>query len=169
MAAAVVLPSGLVLRLDDSKKLAASIRETLFAALRDGGAEIALGAASVQEIATLNILQASLLAMRRAVGRLRLPPDLALVDGNTDPGLGLPTRCIIGGDATEAAISAASIIAKVMRDRLMARLALRHPGYGWEQNAGYATEAHRAALERLGTTAHHRAGFGTVRRLRLNL
>ena len=130
---------------------------------------IAIAAASVREIGRINILQASLLAMRRAVARLPALPDLALVDGNQPPGLVCPTRCIVGGDALEPAISAASIVAKVMRDRLMARLAIRHPGYGWERNAGYGSAAHRDALHRLGITAHHRAGFGTVRQLRLGL
>ena len=106
--------------------------------------------------------------MRRALGRLA-PPDLALVDGNTDPRLGCPTRCIVGGDGSEKAISAASIVAKVVRDRLMARLAARYPGYAWERNAGYGSAAHRDALHRLGITAHHRAGFGTVRQLSLGV
>jgi ribonuclease HII len=173
LAAAVILPDPLppelAALLADSKTLSPQARETAYAALRASQAEIGVGAASVREIATLNILQASLLAMRRAFARLappdRAPPDLALVDGNTNPGLGCPTRCIIGGDATEKSISAASIIAKVLRDRLMARLAARHPGYGWEANAGYGTKTHLAALHRLGITPHHRAGFGTVRRI----
>ena len=172
LAAAVVLPdplpAGLRALLDDSKKLSAVARETAFAALCISGAEIAVGAASVREIGAINILQASLLAMRRALRRLPVP-DLALVDGKTDPRLGCPTRCIVGGDGSEAAISAASIVAKVLRDRLMARLAARHPGYGWDCNAGYGTALHRAALRSLGATAHHRAGFGTVRQIALGL
>ncbi|MCW3477004.1 ribonuclease HII [Limobrevibacterium gyesilva] len=177
VAAAVVLPlalpPALAGLLDDSKKLSPARREAAFAALQTarvaGLVEIGVGAASVAEIARINILQASLLAMRRAVGRLPALPDLALVDGNQSPGLACPARCIVGGDATEAAISAASIVAKVLRDRAMARLAGRHPGYGWEANAGYGTELHRAALRRLGATPHHRAGFGTVRRIALDL
>ncbi len=172
LAAAVVLPEplppALAVLLGDSKKLSATARETAFAALRAApGVEIGIGAASVSDIARINILQASLLAMRRAVARLPDAPDMALVDGNQAPGLACPTRCIVGGDASEPAISAASIIAKVVRDRLMARLAARYPGYGWEANAGYGTAVHRAALQRLGITAHHRAGFGTVRQLSL--
>jgi ribonuclease HII len=167
------LPAELAALLDDSKKLSAAARAIAYAALRASRAEIGIGAASVREIGTHNILQASLLAMRRALARLVLPdlalPDLVLVDGNTDPRLGCPTRCIIGGDGSEPAISAASIIAKVLRDRLMLRLAARYPGYGWEGNAGYGTVAHREALHRLGVTVHHRAGFGTVRQLSLRL
>ncbi len=170
LAAAVVLPDplphGLAALLHDSKKLSAAAREAAYAALHASGAEIGMGAASVEEIARINILQASLLAMRRALGRLAVP-DLALVDGNTDPRLGCPTRCIVGGDGSEPAISAASIVAKVLRDRLMARLAVRYPGYGWECNAGYGTATHRAALHQFGPSAHHRANFGTVRRLGL--
>jgi len=175
-AAAVVLPgrmpAGLAGLLDDSKKLSAAAREEAFAALFaaiPAGVEIAVAAASVAEIARLNILHASLLAMRRAVARLRHPPDMALIDGNKSPALACPSRCIIGGDALEPAISAASIVAKVLRDRLMARLDCRYPGYGWASNAGYPTSDHRAALMRLGPTRHHREAFGTVRQLRLAL
>jgi ribonuclease HII len=128
---------------------------------------IAVGAASVGEIARINILHAAMLAMRRAVLRLAVAPALALVDGNRAPDLPCDIRCIVGGDGLEPAISAASIVAKVIRDRLMARLDARHPGYGWAVNAGYGTVSHRAALHRLGATVHHRAGFGTVRQLAL--
>ena len=174
LAAAVVLPArlpeGLLEMLDDSKKLSAAAREAACAGLRAApGVEIGVGAASLADITRLNILHASLLAMRRAVLRLPVLPTLALIDGNRAPDLPCPCRCIVGGDGSEKAISAASIIAKVLRDRLMARLALRHPGYGWERNAGYGTAAHLAALHRLGVTVHHRAGFGTVRQLALEL
>ena len=177
VAAAVVLPKrlpgALVALIDDSKKLSAVQREVAFAALmaaRDAGrVEIALGAASVAEIGRINILRASLLAMRRAVLRLPSVPDLALVDGNVAPDLPCPARCVVGGDGSELAIGAASIVAKVVRDRCMARLDRRYPGYGWPENAGYGTAAHRAALMRLGPTVHHRAGFGTVRQLVLAL
>jgi len=173
LAAAVVLPDtlppGLADLLDDSKRLSPAARQAAFAALlaarAQGLVRIGVGAASVGEILALNVLRASLLAMRRAVLRLPSAPALALVDGNQPPDLPCPVRCIVGGDGLEPAISAASIVAKVLRDRAMARLALRHPGYGWEVNAGYGTAAHRAALRRLGITAHHRAGFGTVRRM----
>jgi ribonuclease HII len=101
------------------------------------------------------------------VARLPAPPDLALIDGNQPPPLGCALRCVVGGDALCLSIAAASIVAKVLRDRAMARLALRWPGYGWESNAGYATAMHRAALLRLGPTCHHRAAFGSVRQLAL--
>ena len=169
VAAAVVFPDGvpvgLAALLDDSKKLSAAARESAYSALRTSSAEIGVGAASVTEIARLNILQASLLAMRRAVLRLPETPDLALVDGNQAPVLPCAVACCIGGDALSLSIAAASIVAKVVRDRAMARLDRRHPGYGWAANAGYGTAAHRAALLAIGACAHHRAGFGTVRRL----
>ena len=175
VAAAVVLPrrlpAALAGAIGDSKAMPAARREAVAAALGAcPGVEIGLGAASVAEIAVRNILGATLLAMRRAVLRLPRPPALVLVDGNRPPPLDCPplrceVRCIVGGDASEPAIGAASIVAKVLRDRLMARLALRHPGYGWERNAGYPTAPHRAALEQLGPTPHHRAGFGPVARL----
>lgn len=174
-AAAVILPTDppddLLRLIDDSKRLDAAERAAAFAALRAaqraGLVELAVGAASVSEIARLNILGAALLAMRRAVARLPAPPDLALVDGNQPPALACAVRCVVGGDGQSLSIAAASIIAKVLRDRAMTRLARRWPGYGWERNAGYATAAHRAALGRLGPTCHHRAGFGTVRQLAL--
>jgi len=173
LAAAVVLsrrvPGGLLALLDDSKKLTAARRETAFAALRAaqaaGQVEIGVGAASVADIVRINILQASLLAMCRAVAGLPAPPDLALVDGNQPPALPCPVRCVIGGDGLSLSIAAASIVAKVLRDRLMARLALRYPGYDWDSNAGYGTPAHRQALLTLGPTRHHRPTFGLVRRL----
>ena len=174
LAAAVVFPAhvprSLEALIDDSKRLTARQRDMAYVALRAApGVEIGLGAASVAEVARLNILQAALLAMCRAVRRLPVPPDLALVDGNQKPPLACAVQCVVGGDAQSLSIAAASIIAKVVRDRAMTRLALRFPGYGWEDNAGYATAAHRAALRRLGPTPHHRAGFGTVRQLGLDL
>lgn len=170
MAAAVVFPHGvppnLAALLNDSKKLSAAQRQIAFDAIRRcGEAEFAIAAASVAEIFALNILGASLLAMRRAVARLPAAPDLALIDGNRDPGLACPTRLVVGGDSKSLSIAAASILAKVVRDRAMARLASRYPGYGWDRNAGYPTAAHRAALAILGITPHHRAGFGPVARL----
>jgi len=175
-AAAVVLPrrvpASLAGLLDDSKKLTAEQRETAFAALvkarNAGKIEIGVGAASVAEIVRINILRAALLAMRRAVLRLPAMPDLALVDGDRPPLLECKIRCIVGGDASTPSISAASIVAKVLRDRAMTRLALRYPGYGWETNVGYATGDHRDALLRLGPTRHHRPTFGSVRQLVLD-
>jgi ribonuclease HII len=101
--------------------------------------------------------------MRRAIGRLAAPPDLALIDGNHAPPLTCATDCIVAGDATCLSIAAASIIAKVMRDAGMVRLDARCPGYGWAENVGYATPGHRAALRRLGPTRHHRTTFASVR------
>lgn len=172
-AAAVVLPrrlpQGLVGLIDDSKKLTAAQREAAFTKLllqRDAGRiEIGVGAASVAEITRLNILRASLLAMRRAVARLPAPPDLALVDGNQPPPVLCAVQCVVGGDGIHLSIAAASIVAKVLRDRAMSRLAARCPGYGWEHNAGYGTQAHLDALLRLGPTRHHRPTFGPVRQL----
>lgn len=174
VAAAVVFPTGVPRRLasllDDSKKLTADQRLIAFQALRGSGrAEIAVGAASVAEIERLNILRAALLAMCRAVARLPQPPDIALVDGNQPPPLTCTVQCVIGGDGRSLSIAAASIVAKVLRDRAMARLALRFPGYGWDSNVGYATEFHVAALRRLGPTRHHRPSFGTVSQLALEL
>ena len=168
VAAAVVftggVPPALADLLDDSKKLTGEQREAAYAALRScGQAEIAIGAASVAEIARLNILHAAMLAMARAVIRLPAPPDVALVDGNRKPPLTCAVRCVVGGDALCLSIAAASIVAKVVRDRAMVRLAVRFPHYGWDRNAGYATGAHRRAVQAHGPSVHHRAGFGTVR------
>ena len=171
VAAAVVLPRRVPRRLaallDDSKVLDREARETANAALRAaalrGTVEIAVAAASVAEIARLNILHAAMLAMSRAVSRLTSAPDLALIDGNFAPPLSCAHRCVVDGDSTCLSIAAASIVAKVTRDRLMARLAARFPDYGWHTNAGYGTITHRAALMALGPTKHHRAAFGTVR------
>ena len=174
VAAAVVFPTGVPRRLagllDDSKKLTAEQRLVAFQALRQSGrAEIAVGAASVAEIDRLNILRAALLAMCSAVARLPEPPDVVLVDGNQPPPLACDVQCVIGGDGRSLSIAAASIVAKVLRDRAMTRLAVRFPGYGWDSNAGYATELHIAALRRLGPTRHHRPSFGTVCQLTLEL
>jgi ribonuclease HII len=167
VAAAVVLPldlpSDIAALLDDSKKLSAARREAAFAALRGcQDVEIGIGAASVAEIVRLNILGASLLAMRRAVAHLPHAPRSALIDGNRSPVLACPTQCVVGGDGKSLSIAAASIVAKVIRDRAMAKLAVRYPAYGWDGNAGYPTAAQRAVLARLGATPHHRPGFGPV-------
>ena len=174
VAAAVVFPAGvprkLAKLLDDSKKLTPEQRLAAFVALRASGrAEIGVGAASVAEIVRLNILHASLLAMCRAIARLPSPPDLALVDGDRPPTLPCAVRCVVGGDGLSLSIAAASIVAKVLRDRAMTRLASRFPGYGWEENVGYSTPFHREALLRLGPTRHHRPTFGAVRQLALDL
>jgi ribonuclease HII len=170
VAAAVVFlrpPSpGLAALIDDSKRLTPPRREAAFAALREaaraGGIDAGIGAASAAEIGAQNILRATHLAMARALARLRVAPDLALVDGNQPPPLPCPVRCLVGGDGLSLSIAAASILAKVVRDRAMARLDARWPGYGFARHAGYPTAAHRDALARLGPTPHHRRGFGPV-------
>lgn len=163
LAAAVILGEAID-GLDDSKKLSAAKRRDIAGRLAlDEHTHIGIGAASVAEIDRLNILQASLLAMKRAVYKLQRQPDLVLVDGNKTPDLPWPVEAIVGGDRLIPAISAASIVAKVTRDRLMSRLDHRHPGYGWQRNAGYPTAEHRAALGRLGLTHHHRTSFAPVR------
>ncbi len=158
------LPAELAGALDDSKKLTALRRAALLASLQDC-AEIGIGRASVEEIDKHNIRQASFLAMRRAVAELRKPPDAALVDGRDDPGLSCQVESVIKGDGRSLSIAAASIVAKVTRDREMAQLANVHPGYGWERNQGYGTAEHRAALERLGVSSQHRRSFRPVSQL----
>ena len=168
VAAAVIFAAGdppapLGVMITDSKLLRAERRAALQPAIL-ACADVAVGMASVAEIDSMNILQATLLAMRRAVVRLGRLPDVALVDGNRAPSLPCSVRMVVGGDRLSLSIAAASIVAKVTRDRLMARLALDHPGYGWERNAGYGTAEHRAGLARLGPTAHHRRSFRPVRK-----
>lgn len=147
--------------LDDSKKLTAKRREALFEIL-PGCAHIGIGRAEVDEIDRDNILNASLLAMARAVAELDIAPDFALVDGNREPGLPCPVQCVVRGDGRSLSIAAASVIAKVTRDRLMCEFAAEYPGYGWERNAGYGTAQHKAALERLGVTPQHRRSFAPI-------
>lgn len=166
VAAAVILPRklsrALQSEIDDSKKLPAAARERLSLEIH-GCAMVGIGEASVAEIDSINILRAALLAMRRAVAALPVQPDHALVDGRENPGLAIPCDLVIGGDGIHLSIAAASIVAKVARDRTMAALAALHPEYGWESNAGYATPAHRRALSLHGPTAHHRRSFAPVR------
>ena len=158
------LPGDLVDRIDDSKKLKAAERVAVLAELRPV-ARIAVGAASVEEIDRVNILQATFLAMARAVAALDVVPDLALVDGNRLPALPCRAQAVIDGDALCLSIAAASIAAKVTRDALMARLALRYPGFGWEHNAGYGTEEHAIAIRALGVTRHHRRTWAPIANL----
>ena len=155
------LPADLGTRLDDSKKLSKKVRDELFEALQEH-ALLGVGIASVAEIDARNILAATLLAMRRAVLDLPVSPDHALVDGNRPPDLPCPVQTVIRGDGLSLSIAAASIVAKVTRDRIMAELALLHPGYGWERNAGYGTKAHRDGLQRHGVTTHHRRSFKPI-------
>ena len=169
VAAAVMFAAGgpsphLRAMITDSKLLRAERRSALQPAIL-ACADAAVGLASVAEIDSMNILQATLLAMRRAVVRLAHLPDLALVDGNRAPSLPCRVRTVVGGDRLSLSIAASSIVAKVARDRLMARLAFDHPGYGWERNAGYGTAEHRAGLARLGPCVHHRRSFRPIREL----
>ncbi len=162
-AAAVRLdPTRIPAGLNDSKKLTAHRREALAAEIV-ALAEVSIAHASVEEIDRLNILQASHLAMSRALAGLPVPPDLALIDGNRLPkGLPHPAQAIVKGDARCLSIAAASIVAKVARDRIMVDLAQQHPGYGWARNAGYGTPDHLRALLDLGPTPHHRRSFKPI-------
>lgn len=162
VAAAVILPprrwpAGIA----DSKALTAQSRADLHAELT-ARARYGVGHASVDEIDTINIYWATMLAMRRAVAALPCAPTLVLVDGNADPRCGYPTRTVIGGDGTCLSIAAASIIAKHVRDTLMIALANAHPEYGWASNKGYGCPSHHAALRAHGPTPHHRRSFRAV-------
>ena len=163
VAAAVILdPARPIAGLADSKQLSAVRREQLAAEIRAKALAWALGRAEVAEIDRINILQASLLAMQRAVAALGTVPDQALVDGNRCPRLACPCRAIIRGDATVPAISAASILAKVARDAELRELHERYPQYGFAQHKGYPTAAHRDALRRFGPCPEHRRSFAPV-------
>ncbi len=164
VAAAVILESARpIAGLADSKLLTAHRRVKLEVLIRERACAVALGEASVEEIDTLNILQATLLAMRRAVEALRPAPDCVLVDGNRLPVLPVPAQAIVGGDATVAAISAASVLAKVHRDRLCDALDHAWPAYGFAVHKGYPTAAHLEALARHGACPAHRRSFAPVR------
>ena len=148
--------------LNDSKQMTAARRNQLFALIL-AAADVGIGHASVEEIDQINILRASHLAMCRAIAALPAVPDHVLIDGNMIPqGLACRAEAIVGGDARCLSIAAASIIAKVTRDRIMVDLAQQHPGYGWDRNAGYPTREHVAALQNLGVTAAHRRSFKPV-------
>lgn len=164
VAAAVILDPGRPVRgLRDSKELDAPRREELAEKIRLRAIAWAVGVASVEEIDQINILHASMLAMQRAIRALQPAAEAALIDGNRCPLLSIPARAIIGGDASEPAISAASILAKTHRDGLMRELDRVHPGYGFARHVGYATEVHLAALRALGPCAIHRRSFAPVR------
>jgi ribonuclease HII len=165
-AAAVILDPGRRIRgLDDSKQLTPEIRLELAVCIRARALAWAVASASVEEIDALNILQATLLAMRRAVAALAVIPDLALIDGMHCPLLPIPTRAIVEGDAKVKAISAASILAKTDRDAEMARLAARYPQYGFDRHKGYATPEHLELLRRFGPCDVYRRSFAPVRAL----
>lgn len=160
VAGAVVLGEGFDTEgLDDSKRLTAKQRERLALRIRECSRGCAVGVAGPEEIDTINILQATLVAMRRAVEGLPLRPDLLLVDALRIPGLDVEQQPIVKGDALSASIAAASILAKVTRDALMIELDARHPGYGLARNMGYACQHHRDALRRMGPTPIHRRSF----------
>jgi ribonuclease HII len=166
LAAAVILdPERPIAGLNDSKKLSAKRRDELDLAIRARSLYWALGRAEAAEIDRLNILQASLLAMRRAVAALGVVPGLALVDGNQDPQLPCRVRTIVGGDGLEPAIAAASILAKVARDLELLALDAVYPGYGFARHKGYPTRSHLQALAEFGPTTAHRRSFAPVRRL----
>lgn len=166
IAAAVILdPARPIAGLRDSKQLSAARREALAAEIRERSVAWQIAGASVEEIDELNILQASLLAMRRAIEALAPAARYALIDGNRLPLLAIPARAIVGGDALEPAISAASILAKTHRDALMRALDAEHPGYGFAQHAGYPTPEHLARLRERGPCVAHRRSFAPVRAL----
>ena len=163
VAAAVILDRARFPRgIDDSKKLDAARRESLYRRIREQAVCVGVGIASVEEIDAMNIYHASHLAMLRAVANLECRPAMVLVDGNRLPKWEWTARAIVGGDARCRSIAAASIIAKVTRDRIMADQDAAYPGYGWASNKGYATPDHRAALNRLGPTPLHRRSFAPV-------
>lgn len=158
---AVIMPADrrAIAGVTDSKKLLAADRERLAATIREQAVSLAVAASSVAEIARWNIYQANARAMARALAKLRVRPDEVLVDGKPIKTLGVPHHAVVGGDAKCYSIACASIVAKVVRDRLMTQLARRYPDFGWERNAGYGTPAHIAALRSHGLTAHHRLQF----------
>ena len=165
-AAAVILDAARpIAGLADSKKLTPKARERLAEEIRSKACAWAVASADVAEIDRLNILQATLLAMRRAVELLAVPADYAIVDGNQMPRLAIPGHAIVAGDATQPSISAASILAKTARDALMCALDAQHPGYGFSRHMGYATAEHLYNLQRLGPCEVHRKSFAPVREL----
>lgn len=172
VAAAVILPArlprGLSAGIDDSKKFARERREALYAAIVEC-CSIGVGEASVGEIDRLNIFRAAMLAMQRAVAALPAAPEHAIVDGNHAPTFACAATAVVAGDARCLSVAAASIVAKVTRDRFMIARAAEYPGYGWEKNMGYGTAEHLAGLKRLGPTPLHRAHFAPVAQLGLEL
>ena len=163
--AAVILdPNRPIAGLNDSKKLTEARREKLYDEIREKALSWCIARAEVEEIDELNILHATMLAMQRAVEGLSITPKLAMIDGNRCPRLSMPSEAVVKGDSKVPAIAAASILAKVSRDREMAAFELQYPGYGIGGHKGYPTAVHLEALERLGPTPIHRRSFGPVRR-----
>ena len=159
-AAAVILPRGLEIQgLNDSKKLSEKKREELFDVICEQALDYAIASAYMEEIEEHNILGATMLAMNRAIAGLKRKPDLALIDGNRNKGIGTPSRCVVKGDASCADIAAASILAKVSRDRVMLELAKEYPQYHFEQHKGYGTALHYEALREFGPSPVHRPSF----------
>ena len=159
-AAAVILPRGAVIEgLNDSKKLSEKRRELLYDEIIGTALAYGIAFATVEEIEEKNILEATFLAMNRAIEKLSVRPALALIDGNRNKGIAVPSRCVIGGDGKCADIAAASILAKVTRDRYMLEMAEKFPQYGFERHKGYGTAAHYAAIREFGPSAIHRMSF----------
>ena len=159
-AAAVILPRDAVIEgLNDSKKLTEKKREALFDVITERALTYGIASASVEEIEKLNILNATFLAMNRAIDKLDPIPELALIDGNRSTGIAMPSRCVVKGDSRCADIAAASILAKVSRDRYMLTLAEEYPQYHFEQHKGYGTKLHYEALREYGPSPEHRPSF----------
>jgi ribonuclease HII len=168
LAAAVVLPEGVNLRgVDDSKKLPPALREELAAKIRECALGVGIGIVEVEDIDRLNIYRAALEAMRRAVLALPIVPEHVVVDARRIPGIAIPQTPLIGGDGRCYSVAAASIVAKVARDRLMRELHAQYPQYGFGEHMGYATPQHLAAIDRHGPSPVHRRSFAPVRELRL--
>ena len=160
VAAACILPDGLIIEgLNDSKKLSEKKRELLFDVIVKEALDFSIASASVEEIEEINILNAAMLAMNRAISSLKIKPDLALIDGNTSRGFTLPTRTVVGGDAICPSIAAASILAKVTRDRMCLDFDKEYPEYGFAKHKGYGTAAHIEAIKKYGVTPIHRPSF----------
>lgn len=162
------IPDELAGAINDSKKLSAKKREALFPLIVNSNALVGVGLCRAEEIDEMNILQASFMAMHRALLQVRskgFMPDFGLIDGNRLPKWDIPCQAVIGGDAKSLSIGAASIIAKVTRDRIMTELAKEYPQYGWERNAGYGTAEHIAALKEHGITPHHRKSYAPIKKI----